>query len=446
MALQVEIGAQVMTASAVNTLADYVVPDSPQSYPSHTLTLRNTGGTDITITAGTLELWSRRITLTGSLTGTIAAGGTMTATLDIGSYGPLDVDYRPGCPFGRLTFTGTIGGGGSISQWHEFVQRIKLETSAPATFPTQAAFARFWVLDLWVLSNAGPSGPNPFGFNPTAIHTLGHLDGWANANLQPALDAGHKGFLIHTPWGSTTGSEPYHFDSYMLWQEYVEANPGTIDTWIEALDYIDTYDPTLYIYDGNNTGNDPGDNGNFTTPIANQDFEAFCERCLKSHDHLLDRENVHLCFDSPYRNTGTVGNPEITTGEPRYELLRLHQRILARRNRKVYLEPRHEATATQWDSSIGFHRVMVDRGYWRTNPDWYADATGAADSDLGDVIRLCTSGSVDLLPAIIADTIVYGHQCCVFVGILWYRAALRTLATLYNESKDYFDYATGQSA
>ena len=340
----------------------------------------------------------------------------------IGAYWQeFTINYDQGA--GDLTFTfrvaGRIGttGGQEIDMSFEEFRQDKL-------------------IQYWNVGANSASDQNPLGLGWGA--TNGHMN-FATTNPGPSIEEGVYQQFIWIPFGRTqeqTGDTDFQFDQFVESEELYPEQGIWRDEWFDAMDYLFGLNPNvrLFVY----MGTLRGDN-NYIEQRAGQDAKGFVERFFKSLKPILKYPRLQLCLDSPYRASSTEENPRVAPGEARYEAQDMIRRLLALQGRKTYCEPRHPTTETHWNSANGWDRIMVDRGWWRSNPEWYSDATSSPDSALGRILVWTNQGNDEFnLPYVIADLLHNEIIPIVFVRH-WFDAG-RTLEDLYDEVMDHLQF------
>lgn len=437
MALQIEIEGDIVASGAVYEFPDHVLTDVAPSYPTYEIVLRNTGGSSITVTTSEQNFDSRRIVL-NDLTApfSIPAGGTVTGEIEIRPRGPLDPDvYRPGVPNGTLDFVWNAGAG-STSVSVGCIQRLRLETpEALPAFPDLDTFSRQWALGLWVFSNAGPSGPNPFGFNPTSIWTTESYQSFFDNFLQPELEAGQKGVVYHSVYGRANVDGNYRLNSSRYLREHSATGIAIYNALPSLLDQVDEYAVDVVNYVGS-----PFSEPYIEAALAAESLGDYCDNLFTDITPVLNRDRHHLALDTPYG----ADLPYIGADHPYYGALLMMLGILTtERGKDLRLETRHEALDTHFDASVGFKRCMLSRAWWRTHPGWFSGTDDhASDAQIGDTLILHRWDNPDIIRAAIADSMMDGNKTSSFLGYYWYGLG-RTLQQLYDAVKADYEYAGG---
>ena len=333
----------------------------------------------------------------------------------IGAYWQeFTINYDEGGPDLEFTFrvVGRIGttGGQEIEMSFEDFRRNKL-------------------IQYWNVGANSASDQNPLGLGWGASN--GHMN-FATTNPGPSIEEGVYQQFIWTPFGRTqeyTGDTDFQFDQFVESEELYPEQGIWRDEWFDAMEYLFSLNPNvrIFVY----MGTLRGDN-NYIEQRSGENARSFIERFFKSLKPILRYPRLELCLDVPYRASSTEDNPRIEPGEARYEAQDMIRKLLALQGRKVYCEPRHPTSETHWNSDNGWDRVMVDRSWWRSNPEWYSDATSSSDSVLGKNLVWINSGNDSTnISYYIADLLHNEVIPIVFVRS-WFDGG-GTIETLYDE-------------
>lgn len=412
--ITVTINGQAVAHNGLRLLPDSQI--GAGDYPSVAGSILNNGPGSITISSITTEATdtdldiSRNIEIVPgqALPVVLGASASLAITVRVFQY-PNEAGFRYGSPFARWRITWNDGSDHDHDL--DLACRIKRQTVNPAYAPpTQAVLFRQHAIDAWNIASADPlTEDNPFGLS-FGVNTTGHLD-FAKTFLQRGLEQGIRAEFFWLPWYRPPSGE-FAFDGYQIVQE--ARSWFAWGTWIAMLDWLNDWPdpPDALVYTGTTRFA-----ANFIEFLTDHDPMGLIRRCQESIGHLIGRARTHLCLDVPYHFTApTPPNPMIQPGEPRFEYLDCIRKILNRAGRKVYCEPRPGSDQPFWHAAAGWNRIMVDQTYIADNPAYYPAVPEAADAQLGETIRWSRNVTINLLPYMIADTIVAGHR---WLGPLW---------------------------
>lgn len=393
----------------------------------HELLFTNNGPSTITVTAcATNAEFGLQIQVTppGTLP-TLTSGQSMTVGFKWTGRGPLAPTTVPCCVTGKIEITYTIGASPTVvtSSVHLAGRFIGVGVVPTISFED---FLNDWVAEGFQLASAATTVDNPLSFN-YGINDHGH-EYWFETYVRPALNAGMVNVFGESFFGHD-GSANLRWEQYRSTVQF--GNPlyyahfaPMIQTW-----HTDFPSSKLWAYMGGMK------DATFVSPLTAHDADRFVELMLAGMQPYYGAPQLsRLCWDDPYWNSSqaTADLPESKPGEARFEAMTMVKDLLATRNIKIHVEPRGLDADTWWRPAHGFNRVMAARSWWRNNPAWYADASGATvDAHCGDMILIYENGTTDLMTYQIAEALNQG--LLVPISTAAWRGAGGTLFDLYTE-------------